>query len=987
METSISAQRRQISVLVCDLVGSTQLTERLDLEDIRAFITVYLQCCRRAVEDSGGFVARFTGDGVLAYFGYPLANEDDAERAVRAAMLIQEAVARLPLVAQIRPEVRIGIATGPTVVGDLIGLGPAQEHLVVGRIPSLAARLESLAAPGGVVVSETTQALASGVFAFKDFGSHPLKGFAEPQPAWSLQGSLATAERFRLRGTAAATPLIGRGDELQALLAAFDRCVAGDGGVVGVIGEAGVGKSRLLHEFRRALDTDHTWLEGGSAQVFMNTPFYTLSGVVRHHLAELEAAAVESQNTCGGSHEPDLAIDEDLSALGELVGAARTGLAIDYRDRLDGQRDRFIDSLLMWLAKTSVEQPTVLVIEDLHWTDPSSLELLKRLVSAPHKLMVVCTSRDPLEADWSMHGNALTLRLQRLGPAAIRRIIIATAGAVPEGALRRLVSRAGGVPLFAEALARLVAEQRETSSAGQPIPDSLSDLLLGRLDKAGRARWLVQVAAVLGAEFRQNQLAMVAEMAPLELEAALTELARVGIIEASSLGAGSYGFRHALVQEAAEGSLLKEERVRLHRRAVDAIQQTLADGGHARPEILAQHWEGAGDLQAALEAWREAGRIAADQRAFIEAEHALQRAVALVDALGSALDDDGLALELQGALVSVLQVTHGYSATTTVQASERAEALVQRSGDMAAQMENALGAWMAASSAGNYDEATPRAARLVSLAKAAGSGLWQAVAHMAELTSRYRVGDLAGAEHAFTQGAQHFELAEFRGRPGALCQTYGNAGIIARIRGDVAGAQARLEQTLAQSGPGAPPYEMAFGSFMAGTLAALAGEGGEAERLAETAIEVSDAEGFPQFSATGRVLLGYALSLRGRTKEGVAQMQEGLERMRLTASRAGATMYLTWLGDAQLSLGEAGQASLTLERALGANLSERFYRPEILRLRSKILAHRGDIAAAKVSYAEAIAASRAIGAQLFLARATEELRAPAGSASEPVNRS
>ncbi len=971
MDTSLVAQRRQISVLVCDLVGSTELTERLDLEDMRAYIGAYLQCCRQAIEEAGGFVARFTGDGVLAYFGYPLANEDDAARAVRAALLIQAGVSGLPEVSQVRPQVRIGIATGPTLVGDLIGSGLAEERLVVGRIPSLASRLEALATGGGVVVSDLTQALASGMFAFKDLGPQPLKGFAEPERAWALQGPLDVVERFRRGAGSASAPLTGRRAELQALLTAYGRCAMGEGCVVSVIGEAGIGKSRLLHEFQHALKADHVWLEGGSAQVFSNTPFHTLAGVVRRRLAE---RAMGERASASADHRATVTADDALAVLGELIGAVREGVANDFGAQLDGQRDRLIADLLEWLASTATGRPTVLVIEDLHWTDPSSLELLKRLVQTPLRLMLVCTSREELPSDWTILPPSATIRLERLEAAAIRRIITATAGPLSEGVLRRLVSRAEGVPLFAEALARLMVDQPDAASASQPIPASLSDLLLGRLDKAGPARGLVQVAAVLGLEFHPEQLAMVADVDGPALEAVLAELSTVGIIEARPAERGGYRFRHALVQEAAQGSLLKTELAQVHRRAAEVLLKAFPDIAEARPEVLALHWEGAGDLSLALQAWREAGRIAADQRAFIEAEHALQRAIALADSLGPAVDD-GLTLELQGALVGVLQVTHGYSAKTTLQATAEAEALVLRSGDMSARLENALGSWMGASSAGDYDLATPRAARLVGLARASGSGLWQAVAHMAELTSRYRVGDLAGAEHAFMQGTEHFELAEFRARAGAVCQTYGNAGIIARIRGDLSGARARLEQTLALSMPGASPYEAAFGSFMAGTQAALAADAADAERLAARSIAISDKHGFPQFAATGRVLLGYAQSMGGQPVEGLARMQEGLEGMQATASRAGATMYLTWLGEAQLALGEISEATLTLERALEINPSERFYQPETLRLRATLLAHGGEVDTAKAAFGQAIIAARAIGAQLFLDRSIAALGA------------
>ena len=417
----LAAQRRQLTVSFCDLVGSTELSARLDPEDMHDLIADYQRCCVGYIERAGGFVAKYLGDGVLAYFGYPQAHEDDPARAIQAALEIREAVPRLANRHGLQLAARIGIATGLVVVGEVVGEGWSQERSVVGETPNLAARLQGVAVPNGVVVSHSTRSLAAGLFEYRDVGAVSLKGLTLSDPVWEVVGTNVIADRFDARH--ALTPMVDREEETRLIEELWQRRAAGEGHILGIVGDPGIGKSRLIREAHQKIAAEpHVWIEGGGAQIFRNTPFYTLSQMIRRLLGRQETAAevcasLEHALALAGVSEPDA-----VPLIAELLGVPTPDQVAPLTLNAEGRRDRVISIVTDWLINIAARWPSVLFIEDIHWADPSTLEVLDRLVertpTAP--LFVLYTARKDFDAPWPTGSHHTRIALERLDAGCVR---------------------------------------------------------------------------------------------------------------------------------------------------------------------------------------------------------------------------------------------------------------------------------------------------------------------------------------------------------------------------------------------------------------------------------------------------------------------------------------------------------------------------------------------------------------------------------------
>ena len=621
-----AAERRHLTVMICDLVGSTALSTRLDPEDMCAVIDAFQAACARITLAFDGFLTDFRGDGILAYFGYPRAHEDDAERTVRAGLDIAAAVARLKTPAKEPLAVRIGIATGLVVVGELGGEGALREHAVIGDTPSLAARLQALAEPGTVVVAASTRRLLGDLFRLRNLGLHKVKGIAEPIAAWAVDGVSASQSRFDAIHAAALTDLVGREDELDFLLKRQRLAWKGKGQIVLISGEPGIGKSRLLAALEeRIADEQHTPLR------YQCSPHHTNSALYPF-IAQLERAA---------GFKADDTSEERLDKLEALLAIAKPRiqdtaplfaelLSIPFGERYPKlapnptrQRRRTFAALLDQFEGLARQKPILLLFEDAHWADTASLELLDLAVERLRQLPVLAlfTLRPEFEPPWVRVPNVSTLALGRLDHNNVRTIVTQVAGgrALPVEVMNQIIAKTDGNPLFVEELTKAVLEgdilvkdpdgyRLDGPLPPLAIPTTLQDSLMARLDRLAPVKEIGQIGAAIGREFSYSLMREVVGRDEPSLKHALVKLEQAELLfRRGEPPEATYSFKHALVRDAAYESLLKSCRQQLHGQIARTLEKKFPEIVVSQPEIMAHHFTEAGLVEAAIEYWLKAG--------------------------------------------------------------------------------------------------------------------------------------------------------------------------------------------------------------------------------------------------------------------------------------------------------------------------------------------------------------------------------------------
>ena len=665
------AERRPITVMFCDLVGSTGLATRLDAEDWRNLVGAYLDEASAAVTGLGGHVLKKLGDGLMALFGYPHAQENDAERAVRASLAIQRALGELNArnAGRDAPQLvaRIGLESGQVVV-DATGE-------VFGEAPNVAARVQAAAEPGTVLVTASVQRQTAGLFVVEDKGAHDLKGVPAPVALFRIVRASGGGRRG---GTRALTPLVGREEELALLTRRWSRAVEGEGQFVQIVGEPGIGKSRLIEEFRAKLaETPHTWVEWAASQLLQNTPLHPLAewGRLRFGGADAtdEGRLADLENTL---RLIGLDAAEYAPLLAPLVDIP---LREDRRARFAPEelRRRQLAAMTAWVLAGARSQPAVIAFEDLHWADPTSLDLMARLAErgAQSPLLVVATTRPEFRAPWAMRSHHGVVSLAPLDRAQVRRMVgeIASRHALSDEMIDGVGERTGGVPLFVEEVTRLLLE-RNAQGGTQAIPPTLQQSLAARLDRLGEAREVAQIGAVLGREFSYRLLSDVSSSAAgfdePRLQGALDRLTEADLLFADGAPpTAAYRFKHALIQDAAYESLLKSRRQALHRRAAEALRDA-----NAEPEAIAHHFTEAGLDDLAIEWWGRAGDQALRRSAFQEAIAHLGKAIAMADkAAASAPADSSQRLKLQTDYGQAVMWSKGFAARETRTALARTD--------------------------------------------------------------------------------------------------------------------------------------------------------------------------------------------------------------------------------------------------------------------------------------------------------------------------
>ena len=788
------AERRQLTVMFCDLVGSTPLATRFDPEDLREIVGAYHRCVSDTVARFAGFVAKYMGDGVLVYFGYPEAHEDDAERAVRAGLAVIEAVDKLAGPEKLN--VRLGLASGLVVVGDLIGAGAAQERGVVGETPNFAARLQALAAPGALVIADSTRRQIGQLFEIEDLGLRALAGFAEPQRAWCIAGESGVLSRFEaLRSEA--TPLVGRDEELDLLLRRWQQAKAGEGRVVLVSGEPGIGKSRLSAALSSRIQGEpHTRVRYFCSPHHQDSALYPFivqlehaSGFARDDTTDGKLSKLQALLSLGTP-------GNEIELLAELLSLPNT--AADLNLSQQRKREQLFETLLRQLETSALSRPVLMVFEDAHWIDPTSRELLDLILNRVSRLpvLLIVTFRPEFQHGWSGQSQVTVMALNRLGGhdgAALVEHLAGNAGLARE-AVDEIVERADGVPLFVEELTKAVLESGDPSDrvaavlAASPspalsIPATLHASLIARLDRLGpSAKEVAQIGAILGREFGYDLIEPVAHRPAVELTVALDRLEAAGLLFCRGIAPqSSYLFKHALVQDAAYSTLLRGRRQELHARVAAALEEHFGDLVQRQPELLAHHLTAAGDIERAVDQWLKAGRHAGGRLAHAEAIAHLERGLGLLGSLPETPARDAREIELQLALGVSSITVKGMTSPVVRQTYARAHELAERGGDERQLFEALYGRWQNIGASGMAVAARPLSDKLLQVtARGADDGL-RLQAHHSAWTTRWVSGELAEAYAHTREGCRLYDPE----RHASHRHTYGghDPGVCAHMTG------------------------------------------------------------------------------------------------------------------------------------------------------------------------------------------------------------
>jgi class 3 adenylate cyclase/tetratricopeptide (TPR) repeat protein len=991
-----TAERRQVTVMFSDLVGSTALSARMDPEDLREVISAYQRCVAETVSRFGGFVAKYMGDGVLIYFGYPAAHEDDAERAVRAGLALIDAVAVLPAPEPL--QVRIGAATGMVVVGDLVGSGEAQERGIVGETPNLAARLQGIAEPNKVVIAEATRRLIGNLFELEDLGPKELKGIAGPVRAFAVLRASSAEGRFEAMHPGTLTALVGREEELELLLRRWARANTSEGQVVLLSGEAGIGKSRLSAAIMEAIAAEpHTLLRYFCSPQHTDSAFYPIIG-------QLERAARFAHDDT-----PQTKLDkfdallgetstsrQDVALLADLLSLPNDGRYPALDDLTPEQRrQRTLAALGAQLENLARSSPVLMILEDVHWGDPTSLEAFGRTVDqiASLRVLLIVTFRPEFEAPWVGQPHVTALALNRLGHRNVGALIDRVVGnkPLPSDIRKDIIERTDGIPLFVEEMTKAVLEaggelEAMQTAAAVPspalaVPASLHASLMARLDRIGPAKEVAQIGAAIGREFSHELLSAVAHKPEAELGSSLDSLVRAGLLFRKGVPPhAAYLFKHALVQEAAYGTLLRQPRRALHARIADTFERQFPDIAEAQPDLLARHYTEAGLIDKAAALWGKAGLRLLERSALVEAIEQLTRALNQIATLPNTPALRREEIRLQVALIYPLQHVKGIAAPEAKAAADRARRLIEQAEALGEPPADPLllflalyGLFQAEFSRFDGDVAGERAAQMLALAEKQGGKFPLMLGHRAiGVTSAIR-GNFAEARVHLDQVIALYDPVERRSLatrsvqdPRVVALYYRSLALWAL--GYPEAARADTEQALREAREighvGALMQAMAIISYtqlVSGNYAIAQAQSDELIALAE--------ERGSDWKRSGMQTRAGLLALTGNASDAVGIFTAAIPVLRTKNNYL--PVWLSLLARAHAELGQFDDAWSYISEALAMieTTKGKFYEADVHRTAGEIALMSPDAAKAEACFERALAVARAQQAKSFELRA------------------
>ncbi len=993
------AERRQLTVMFCDLVGSTALSERLDPEDMRELMQEYQEACAKVVKRYEGYIAKYLGDGILVYFGYPKAHEDDAHRAVRAGLEIIGAILEWPLPnigLQGSLQVRIGVHTGLVVAGEM-GIKEKRETMaIVGETPNIAARLQDLAEPNAVIMSSSTHKLVEGYFECTELGPQTLKGLSSPITVYRAIKESDVQSRLEIAVSKGLTPLIGREQEVELLLERWDRTKENLGQIVLLSGEAGIGKSRLVQVMKdRVRGEQHARIESRCSPYHQNSALYPIID----HLERLLGITRQDSHQQKLDKLEKVLETYDFPAQ-DTVPLIASLLSIPLPDRYpslnltpERQKQKTTEALIAWLLKETEKQPVLYIVEDLHWVDPSTLEYLSLLIEqvATSRIFAVFTFRPDFNPPWPMRSHLSQIMLGRLAHRQVKLMVERVAGNMPFPAevVKNIVAKTDGVPLYVEELTKMVLEsglleekngKYELTGPLPPlaIPATLHDSLMARLDRITTGE-ICGLAATLGRSFTYELIDAASSHDEALLRRELDRLVEAELIYQRGLPPNStYMFKHALIQEAAYQSLLKSKRRRYHEKVAHVLEERFQDIGENQPELLAHHYTEAGSLAKALPYWQTAGQRAIERSANAEAIGHLKKGLEVLNALPETLERNQQELTLQIALAVPLTATKGYGAPEVEKAYTRARMLCQMVGETPQILPVLRGMLTFYLMRSELQTSLELGEQLMRMGKAEQDSVFLLEAHLGIGVGLLSIGDPGPAQKHLERGIALYNPQEHRSHafhtardPRIACLSW--SALAQWHLGFPDQSTVSIEDALDLAQELSHPHSVAYALFFATLLHHFRRDEQLVQKYADALITLSRDQSFPHYLAGGSYLRSWALAQQGQGEVEITRFRQSLENWKATGAELWLPYFLALLIEMYRDIGqvEAGLSVFAEAMAVVNKNGERVGEAELYRLKGELLLRLGtkNLAEAEDCFVKAIDIAHSQGARSLELRA------------------
>ncbi len=993
-------ERRRLTVMFCDLVDSTTLSERLDPEELRELILIYQELCSKVIRSFDGYIAQYLGDGVLAYFGYPIAHEDDAKRAMHAGLGILQGIKRHNSKFDRKQQlnVRIGIHTGLVVVG---GMEKEEKHesLAMGVTPNIAARLKDIAEPNCIIVSEATYKLIEGYFVCQSLGSYNLRGYSKPMELYSVLRRSDVESPLDIAAVKGLTPLVGREDEVKLLLEHWEGVKNGVGHVILLSGEAGIGKSRLVDVLKERLIPELcNKFESRCSPYDQNTPFNPISSFLQNLLGyrkdDTAQRKLKKLEECLESY--DLPLKETLPLFTELLSLPLPNGYEPLSLSPQRQKQETIEALNSLLIKEAAKQPLLFIVEDLHWSDPSTLEFLSFLVENAQnsEILALLTFRPQFIPPWVSSSNLSSITLNRLNRYEVEEMVhYLTRGKVlPDKLANAIVNKTDGIPFFVEELTKMILEtgtikERTDDSEGfiplplDQVPSTLYGSLMSRLDRLAMAKELAQLGAVIGRSFTYEMIEAVSELDKPALEKQLELLEGAELLyKSGDFPDSTYIFKHALVQDTAYQSLSKRKRQQYHQKIARVLEESFPEKCENHPELLGHHFTQANLFEKSISYWFTAGQKAIGHSANIEAIRHLEKALELVKSLPDTPDNRNKELEILITLGSPLIAIMGYSSKEVERTYSRARELCSELGEFPQYFPALMGLHVFYYLRAEYDEALELAERLMRLARVLKDPGLITVAHIALGETFYSQGRFNYCYEHMEQGYSLYDTLVPRypwlwTDPGVACLSYKAMALWQLGKPDKSLITVQEARALARDL--SHPFSLAWALFFSAVIYQLCGDCHNTSELSEQLISLSSDQAFPFWLAFGNIMRGWSKVETDEKESGIKQILKGLNDMETIGSASGKSYFLGLLADRYLGARKFKEGLEVIEGALAfvQNSGERWMETELHRIKGELTngISSDNYKESESYFQKAVVIAESLGARSLELRATTSL--------------